>query len=427
MGSLAETLRNKLTPYQYQLVADPADRIIVRKSRRTGFTWAQALRMVLLCMSGRNQNIISYRYDSSKLVIEDCTYWIDFLISQGLTQRKNWDMLKGAIHHRPSGASITALPCVPRVIRGRKGDVFIDEAAWIPELPELLAAVRPLQMWGGKLTLVSSPFMSGTFTDLCDAPGWSTHTVDIYDAVRGGLYHVIQSEAGMNPPTDSEVDAWVEELIRESGKSAPQEYLCQDVGLDVGGWITQDTVFVDVPVFRPESTVTHSLPSQVPHSIGVDVGVSDHPTVIATVGSSGLVSLVEVRGWTLPRIAELLASLVNDHTQTLSIDSNGVGRGLADELFERYPQITKHTPNTSQWLSKHAMGFLGRVWQGTASISSDPLVASDLANTGVSKGQLKFTPYRTHEGIRHCDSIPAMAMAYQYQPSTTNGIHGVWG
>lgn len=383
--------------------------------------------MVLKCARGRSQNIISYRYDASKLVIEDCLYWIRFLSDHRLTKLKHWDLLKGVIRHKSSGASITALPCVPKVIRGRKGDVFIDEAAWIPELPDILSAVRPLQMWGGQITLISSPSSPGTFTELCENPGWSNHTVDIHLAVREGLYEVIQKEAGNPSPTDEEAQEWVEGLLRDSGKSAPQEYLCQDIGTESGGWISENTQFVNVPRYLPDSAHNPTLAILEPHSIGVDVGVSDHPTVIATVGVRGLVSLIEVRGWTLPRILDLLVSLVNDQTVSVSIDSNGIGRGLADSLADRYPQITKHTPNTSQWLSCHAMGFLGRVWQGAASISSDPIVASDLAHTGVIKGQIKFTPYKTNEGTRHCDSVPALAMAYQYQPESGGRVHEVWG
>lgn len=426
MNQLLGFLKERLIGYQLDLVRCPSNKVVFRKSRRTGATWSQSLRMVLACTDGRHQNIISYRYDASKLVIEDCAYWIRELAGNGLADISEWEIQKGVIHNSRSGASITALPCTPRVVRGRKGDTFIDEAAWIPNLSELMDAARPLQMWGGKMTLVSSPFMPGLFTDLCNNPDWHNLNIDIHEAVRQGLYDVICRESGDPTPTDTDKQHWVEELLRDAGKSAPQEYLCQDVSVQSGGWVTADTKFVDVPVLLPDSPHCYGWAQTVPHSIGVDVGVADHPTVIATVGPDGLLSLIEVREWKLPRIADLLGTLINDSTTSLAIDSNGVGRGLADTMADLYPSITKHTPNTSQWLSSHCINFLGQVWRGTVPISGDLRVRLDLSNTGMRKGQIHFQPYKTEEGLRHCDSIPAMAMAYQYQPER-GGVHGVWG
>jgi len=383
--------------------------------------------MVLAAMEGRHQNIISYREDASKLVIDDCQYWIDELAQNGLTDRKDWEQLKGIIRHKPTHTTIRALPCIPRVIRGRKGDVFIDEAAWIPQpmLTQILTAARPLATWGGKMTLISSPFSPGTFTDLCSSPDWSLHTVTIHDAVADGLHRVICQESGQAEPTEADTEEWIQGLLRDAGVFAPQEYLCEDFKVGSSSWVSPATILEPIPIVHPTSPegYQYRLYDQ-PHSIGVDVGVSESPTVISCFGAAGLVQILEVRGWNIPQIETLIKSLVTDQTQAIAVDSNGIGRGLADSLADSL-DITHHVPNNAQWFSSVVTRFLSEVWSGTVAISSDPIVLSDLAGTTMDSGRIKLTATTAGGNHRHCDSVPSMAMAYQFKPTDTD-LHGVW-
>lgn len=419
---------NSILPYQFRLLSDPSSKVIVRKSRRTGFTWIQALKMVLAAMEGRHQNIISYREDASKMVIDDCQYWIDELITGGLTSARDWEQLRGIIRYKPKNTTIRALPCIPRVIRGRKGDVFIDEAAHIPQslLEQIMAAARPLATWGGKMTLISSPFSPGLFSDLCSHPDWSLHTVTLEDAVNDGLYRVICQESGDPPPNEDQTNLWMDRLIRDAGVFAPQEYQCEDFKVGSSSWVSVDSKLVPIPIVYPDKPESYSLRVyDQPHSIGVDVGVSESPTVISFFGTDGLIQLLEVRGWNIPQIEVLIGSMVTDSTVAIAVDSNGIGRGLADSLSDRYP-ITKHVPNNAQWFSSVVTRFLSEVWSGTISISSDPLILADLGNTTMDSGRVKLMSSTTSGQFRHCDSIPSMAMAYQFRP-TEDELHSVWG
>ena len=416
-----------ILPYQYKLLQDPSPKIIVRKSRRTGFTWIQALKMVLAAMEGRHQNIISYREDASKLVIDDCQYWIEELARNGLTSTKDWEQLKGIIRHIPTHTTIRALPCIPRVIRGRKGDVFIDEAAYIPQpmLVQILTAARPLATWGGKMTLISSPFSPGTFSELCTNPDWSLHTVTLHDAVKDGLHRVICQESGQPDPTEQDTENWVQGLLKDAGVFAPQEYLCEDFKVGASSWISPNTILPPIPIVYPEKpeSFEYRIYDQA-HSIGVDVGVSESPTVLSFFGSQGLLQILEVRGWNIPQIEQLIDSLVTDSTKSIAIDSNGIGRGLADSLEEKY-SFTEHVPNNAQWFSSVVTRFLSEIWSGSVSITSDPLVLSDLGNTTMDQGRIKLAATTINGTYRHCDSVPSMAMAYQFKP-TEDDIHGIW-
>jgi phage FluMu gp28-like protein len=425
-GNLRALLKAKLLPYQYDLVMSQAVRLLVRKSRRTGYTWAQALRMVLQSASGRNQNVISMRFDASKLVIEDCAYWVQFLSDHGHTTLSAWDVQKNSIRHKRTGATIAALPCVPRLIRGRKGDVFVDEAAHVHSLADILDASRPLQMWGGRVTLISSPFLPGVFSDLSASGQWDVHKVDIYKACKAGLHRRICYESGLPKPTPEQTQQWITGLLEDAGRSASQEYLCQDVA-DVGGdWLTEASRLIDVPVVSPDVAHGYRFRLSESHSIGVDVGVSDAPTVISYVGADGLLQVMELRGQKLPAIAQFIKDSRTDYTTAIAIDTNGIGRGLADMLAEGCGELIKYCPNTSQWFASHCMRFLGRVWDGTATVSNDPVVVGDIKHTTLQAGKLVLQERTTSSGKRHCDSVPSLALAYQWQP-IAGEVHGVWG
>jgi hypothetical protein len=206
---------------------------------------------------------------------------------------------------------------------------------------------------------------------------------------------------------------------------APQEYLCEDFRIGTSSWISPDTILNPVPIVYPDSPEGYQYRLyDLPHSIGVDVGVSESPTVISFFGSEGLVQILEVRGWNIPQIEQLIESVIVDNTISLAIDSNGIGRGLADSLADKYP-ITKHVPNNAQWFSAIVTRYLSEVWSGTVSISTDPIILSDLGGTTMDSGRIKLTGTNINGTHRHCDSVPSMAMAYQFRP-TENGIHGVW-
>lgn len=359
--------------------------------------------------------IISYRMESSKLVIEDCVFWVNKLAELGLTKLADWELLKESVTYKPTNQSVRALPCVPAVIRGKKGNVFIDEAAHIPQLKEILDAVRPLTIWGYGITLVSSPYLPGLFEELCNNGKWDLDVIDIHTAVEQGLYHKIRAETGLPEPTKEECEDWIQGLLDDAGKSADHEYLCKTISDNQGDWLSKDSRLVDVPVFLDRSELPRfSNITKENHVIGVDVGVADNPTFITVLGKNNICQLIELRNRTIPEISRYVSGLINHATKRVIIDTNGIGRGLADTLAERHQTLIKYCPNTSQWLSSECVKFLSGVWSGEYPVSSDPVVMSDLAAVEMLDGKL-IMRNRTIDGCsRHCDSVPSMAMAYQH-------------
>lgn len=412
------SLSEILLPYQKELVKHPANaKVIVRKSRRTGYTWAQALRMVMDISIGQPWNIISYRMESSKLVIDDCRDWIMTLTDLGLIDSSEFECLKNTVTYLPSNTTIRALPCVARTIRGKKGNVLIDEAAHIPNLAEILDAVRPLSIWGYGITMISSPYLPGLFEELSQSDEWIVVSTDIYEAVAQGLYHKIRATQSRGEPTELECQEWIEGLIREAGKSASHEYLCRTVSDNRAGWISEHSQLLDLPVVYPiEPFANPSMRVSKSHVLGIDVGVADNPTCISVVSRDGLERLFELREKTIPEIARFVESLTNHQTQSIVIDTNGIGRGLADILKESCKAKIIYCPNTSQWFSSECVKFLSGVWYGTYQISKDATILEDLASVELLGGKLVLNS-RSVNGIkRHCDFVPSLAMAYQYQP-----------
>lgn len=111
----------------------------------------------------------------------------------------------------PGGSRITALPANPDTARGFSANVFLDEFAFHKDSRAIWGALFPvISKPGLKLRITSTPNGKGNkFYDLMTATDtvWSRHTVDIYEAVKGGLERDIEMlRAGISDP-----DLWAQE------------------------------------------------------------------------------------------------------------------------------------------------------------------------------------------------------------------------
>jgi phage FluMu gp28-like protein len=420
---MINALTDWLLPYQLDWLLSDAPRELCRKSRRTGMTLTQSLKMVLRSAEGTDQNVVSLREDSSKLVLRDCDFWIDWLSEHGLTDRRDWDLQVTKVTNRSTGATITALPAVPRLLRGRKGDVFIDEAAWIPDLDKMLDAAKPLQMWGGRISLVSSVFpVPSLYSILSEDPGWSVLTVDIHRAVSEGLYRRICEVAGTPPPSPTDEQNWIDHLIQDAGSAALHEYLCQESQGD-SSWITANTKLNPIPIVRVDDpgmvgTLGGLAVTDQAHSIGVDVGGSGTITSIAIANHDQILALIETTNLKQPEIATLLQGLINPFTRKVAIDTNGIGLGLFDALSGGYRDRLVSEPNSSKWFRSQCLSYLNAIYSGSFAGIADQTFLADHRGAIVSKGLVSLA----RVGDRHCDTVPACAMAYQHRPESTGDI-----
>jgi hypothetical protein len=378
-------------------------------------TLTHCLKMLIRASMGTDQNVLSTKLESSKLVLEDCAGWIDRLADQGLVDPGEWEIQVTTIRNVWSGATIYALPATVTALRGRKGDVLIDEAAWVPNLREVIASAKPLAMWGGKLSLISSVFpVPNYFTSLCRSGEWDLLEIPLRGAVAQGLYHRICQETGQPEPTPEQCDEWVDDLIRTAGTSADHEYNCLE-STDGGNWVGADSRLRDIPVIQLDQGVWRDqvTPVSGEHSIGVDVGGSGTVTALVAADSQGVCAAWELIGWNQTIVADLIEYLANDDTTAIAIDTNGIGLGLADILEARGVSI-RRTPNQSGWFRSTCLQYLTAILTGAFWGISDQQFMVDHSGAEVTKGSVSLRK----SGDRHCELVPASAMAWQYRPGS---------
>jgi phage FluMu gp28-like protein len=153
-----------LLPYQQAWVADDSPFKIAEKSRRVGWTWAEASDDVLIAakQGGTNVFYIGPTQDMALEFIEACAMWarvFNFTASQveaGIFEDEDKDIKTYKIDFPMSGRRILALSSRPTNLRGKQGVIVIDEAAFHPNLKELLKAAMAMLLWGDKVRVFST-------------------------------------------------------------------------------------------------------------------------------------------------------------------------------------------------------------------------------------------------------------------------------
>jgi len=218
-GSPLQTIN--LLPYQRRWVEDDSKLKIVIKARQIGYSFAATLRAVFKCLEHKTTWIfLSKGERQSRLLMEKVQ---DHIRSCGIVARCDESTffegtsLKQLEVRFPNGSVIYGLPANPDTARGYSGNVTLDEFAFHADADKIYAALFPTITRGYGLEVISTPNgTQGKFYELaraagltdqvsgvrCQAPGqnpdtrsaswrtpgtWSSHSCDIYDALRDGL------------------------------------------------------------------------------------------------------------------------------------------------------------------------------------------------------------------------------------------------
>lgn len=257
-----------LLPYQQDWVADQSPVKVGEKSRRVGFTWAEAGDGALIAgampgAGGMDCWYVGYNQDMAKEFIRDVADWarqynlVASEVEEEYLKDEDKDILTFVVKFA-SGFRVTALSSRPSNLRGKQGVVIIDEAAFHDQLAELLKAAFALLIWGGKVRIISThngtdnPFNELVLDIRAGKKPYSLHRVEFKAAVAQGLYQRICLVQG-KPWTPEAEAVWVRELYEFYGESASEE-------LDViprsggGAWLTraliESAMQEGVPVFR---------------------------------------------------------------------------------------------------------------------------------------------------------------------------------
>jgi len=217
--------------------------LVIEKSRRIGLTWGMAAYAALRASAaaeagGQNVFYMGYDKDMTLEFIEVCAMWARaFNLVHGDIEEEevleaNEKGVKAFSIRFASGFRITALPSVPRALRGKQGIVIIDEAAFHKNVDEVIKAAMALLIWGGQVVVISThDGASNAFNKLiteinAGKRAGQTMKIDFHDALDAGLYErvaMVAKTKGVDLPPKEE---WVAGIYAAYGDDAGEELDC---------------------------------------------------------------------------------------------------------------------------------------------------------------------------------------------------------
>lgn len=233
--------------------------LIIEKSRRIGLTWGVASFAVLKAsasMAAGGQNIWYMGYDKDMTLefIEVCAMWARAFGLAVLSVNEEWlgeepektvvidgqervlephdKGIKAFSIRFASGFRITALPSVPRALRGKQGIVIIDEAAFHKDVAEVIKSAMALLIWGGQVVVISThdgasnPFNVLLGEVAAGKRAGRTMKITFRDALADGLYERVALVAKSKGAPVPGKDAWVDGIYAAYGDDAGEELGC---------------------------------------------------------------------------------------------------------------------------------------------------------------------------------------------------------
>lgn len=221
--------------------------LVIEKSRRIGLTWAVAAFAALKAASsveagGQNVWYMGYDKDMTLEFIEVCAMWARaFGLVAGECQEEEVlyvddngkeQGVKAFSIRFASGFRITALPSVPRALRGKQGIVIIDEAAFHKNVNEVLKSAMALLIWGGQIVVISThDGVSNPFNVLIDEirGGKRRGTpikITFADAMADGLYERVALVAKTKGTELPAKQVWEADIRAAYGDDAAEELDC---------------------------------------------------------------------------------------------------------------------------------------------------------------------------------------------------------
>lgn len=464
-----------LLPYQKRWVADDAQLKIAEKSRRTGLTWAEAADAVLTASAAKSAGGTNHFYVGSNKemaieFIDACAMWAKAFnraageIEEEIIKDEDKDILTYTIHFT-SGFKIQALSSRPSNMRGRQGNVTIDEAAFHEQLAEVLKAALALTMWGAKVRLISTHNgVENLFNELIQdsragKKRYSVHRITLDDACDDGLYQRICQVRGTVWSLAAE-DEWKENLLRDTAtrEDALEEYYCVPKS-GGGAYLSRALIearMVEAPVLRYEGSAEFNswpehlreaemrdwceqqlrpllaaLNAEDAHAFGEDFGRSGDLTVIAPVAIGRdlrrrIPFLVELRNVPFKQQEQALNYIADrlPRLQAGALDARGNGQYLAEQTAYRYGAGRIETVMLSQsWYLEHMPKVKAAFEDDLISLPRDRDVLDDLRAIQVIKGIPRLPDGKTGDNKnRHGDAAIAIALAYYASQMETVAI-----
>lgn len=217
--------------------------VVIEKSRRIGLTWGVAAFSALKAATaveagGQNVWYMGYDKDMTLEFIEVCAMWARAfgLVAGDIEEEEVLEAdekgVKAFSIRFASGFRITALPSVPRALRGKQGIVIIDEAAFHKNVNEVIKSAMALLIWGGQVVVISThDGITNPFNVLLDEIHAGKRKgkplrITFLEAMDAGLYErvalVAKTKGTELPPKDE----WEADIRAAYGDDAEEELDC---------------------------------------------------------------------------------------------------------------------------------------------------------------------------------------------------------
>jgi phage FluMu gp28-like protein len=236
-----------LLGYQRRWVADRSALKAAEKTRRCGLTWAEASdnAMDAATAGGSSTYYICPNQDMGREYIEAVALWAraydlaaseieEGLYDDGADAASDKRYIKQfEVRFPATGLRVTALTSRPSNLRGKQGNIVIDEAAYHQDLGELLKAALAMVMWGNSVRVISTHNgATNAFAELIEeiragkrGHKASVHRITFADAVADGLYRRVCLRRRIEWTAEGEA-AWVAEVRQTYGEAAAEELDC---------------------------------------------------------------------------------------------------------------------------------------------------------------------------------------------------------
>lgn len=470
-----------LLPYQKRWVADTSDRKIAEKSRRTGLTWAEAADAVLTASAAKSAGGSDHFYIGSGKemaveFIDAAAMWAKAFNKASSEIEATEELFRDGDEEKSiqvytiyfgSGFKIQALSSSPKNMRGRQGNVTIDEAAFHEHFAEVVKAAGAMRMWGGKLRIISTHNgVENPFNELINdcrsgRKKYSLHRITLDDACDQGLFKRICQIRGVEW-TQTEEDKWKAELLEDTltKEDAMEEYYCVPKS-GGGAYLSRAMIearMFDAPVIRYSGTAEFNLwpehlrfaemqdwcvenllplleildPSE-PHFFGEDFARSGDLTVIAPMSLGQKMTrkvpfLVELHNVPYKQQEQVLFYIADRLPRFVgaAMDARGNGEYLAEQARYRYGSRVVEVKLSQSWYLENMPPFKANMEDDLIRIPRDRDVVDDLRAIQVVNGIPKIPDGQTSKN-RHGDSAIAIVMAHtaSKQDITEYGYHPV--
>lgn len=221
--------------------------LVIEKSRRIGLTWGVASFAALKAATaakdgGQNVWYMGYDKDMTLEFIEVCAMWARaFGLVAGELQEEEVlyvddngreQGVKAFSIRFASGFRVTALPSVPRALRGKQGIVVIDEAAFHKNVDEVIKSAMALLIWGGQVVVISThDGVANPFNVLLDEIKAGKRRgvpvrITFQDALDDGLYERVALVAKTKGSELAPKEQWEADIRGSYGDAAAEELDC---------------------------------------------------------------------------------------------------------------------------------------------------------------------------------------------------------